>query len=78
MVELPSARNGASPGQADAGPPADPPVDMGRIGAALRRDRRLIIAIVLLVSALVFVVSSLSPVRYSASARIADDPVASG
>jgi capsular polysaccharide biosynthesis protein len=77
MVELPS-RNGASSGQADAGPPADAPVDMGRIGAALRRDRRLIIAIVVVVSGLVFVVSSLSPVRYSASARIADDPVASG
>jgi capsular polysaccharide biosynthesis protein len=78
MVEIPSARNGASPGQADAGPPADAPVDVGRIGAALRRDRQLIIAIVVLVSGLVFVVSSLSPVRYSASARIADDPVASG
>jgi capsular polysaccharide biosynthesis protein len=77
MAELPS-RNGASSGQADAGPPADAPVDMGRIGAALRRDRQLIIAIVVLVSGLVLVVSSLSPVRYNASARIADDPVASG
>jgi capsular polysaccharide biosynthesis protein len=77
MVEL-SSRNGASSGQADAGPPADAPVDMGRIGAALRRDRRLIIAIVVVVSGLVLAVSLMSPVRYSASARIADDPVASG
>jgi capsular polysaccharide biosynthesis protein len=76
MVELPS-RNGASSGQADAGPPADAPVDMGRIGAALRRDRRLIAAIVVVVSGLVLVASLLAPVRYSASARIADAPVAS-
>jgi capsular polysaccharide biosynthesis protein len=69
MVEIPPARNGTSTG---AGPAPDAPVDVRRVVAAIRRDRRLILAIVLLVSGLVLVVSLLSPPRYRANARIAD------
>jgi capsular polysaccharide biosynthesis protein len=72
MVEQPSSRNG---GSADPGPASDSPVDLARIAGAIQRDRRLIVAIVLLVGVVVLVVSLLSPVHYRASARIADDPL---
>ena len=75
MAELPPARNGSTPGPAAGGAPADAPVDLRRVAAAVRRDRRLIVAIVVLVSGLVLVVSLLSPPRYRANARIADDPL---
>jgi capsular polysaccharide biosynthesis protein len=77
MVEQPTARNGTSSSPVDRGPAQDAPLDLGRIGAAIRRDRLLIAAIVLLVSGLVLVVSLLSPPRYHATARISDDPLTS-
>jgi capsular polysaccharide biosynthesis protein len=76
MADLSSIRNGSSPAPSPAEPPPDAPIDVGWIAGAVRRDARLIIVIVLVISGVVLVVSSLSPVRYQASARIADDPVA--
>jgi len=77
MADLSSIRNGSSPAPPRAEPPPDAPIDVGWIAGAIRRDARLIVAIVLLISGAVLVVSSISPVRYQASARIADDPVSS-
>lgn len=74
MVEHPSSRNGAS-APADAGPVQDAPLDLGRIAAAIGRSRAVIVAVVLLVSGLVLVISLLSPPRYHATARIVDDPL---
>ena len=54
----------------------DAPVDLRRVSTAIRRSGRLVLAIVLLVTGLVLAVSLLSPARYRASARIADDPAA--
>ncbi len=75
MAELSSIRNGSSPAPPRSEPPPDAPIDVGWIAGAVRRDARLIIVIVLLISGVVLVVSSLSPVRYRADARVADDPV---
>jgi non-specific protein-tyrosine kinase len=75
MVEHPTSRNGASAPSVDPRPAQDAPLDLGRIATAIRRDRALIVAIVLLVSGLVLVVSLLSPPRYHATSRIADDPL---
>src|ERR1044071_5412646 len=75
MAELSSIRNGSTPGPPHAEPQQDAPIDVSWIAGAVRRDARLIIAIVVVVSGLVLVISSLAPVRYRASAGIADDPV---
>jgi len=75
MAELSSIRNGSTPGPPHAEPQPDAPIDVSWIAGAVRRDARLIIAIVVVVSGLVLVISSLAPVRYRASAGIADDPV---
>ena len=54
---------------------ADPPVDLRRVAAVVRRNRRLVATVVLLVTGAVLVVTLLSPDRYRATARIAGDPV---
>jgi capsular polysaccharide biosynthesis protein len=75
MADLSSIRNGGTPAPPHAEPPHDAPIDVGWMAGAIRRDARLIAVIVLLISGAVLVVSTLSPVRYRANARIADDPV---
>ena len=52
----------------------DPPVDLRRVAIAVRRNGRGVAAAVGLVTLLVLVVSLLSPDRYRATARIANDP----
>jgi capsular polysaccharide biosynthesis protein len=53
---------------------AEPPVDLTGVADALRRGRRLVAAIVVVVTGVALVVSLASPDRYRASARIAEDP----
>jgi non-specific protein-tyrosine kinase len=55
-------------------PPDDPPVDLWRVAIAVRRSGRGVAAAVGLVTLLVLLVSLLSPDRYRATARIANDP----
>ena len=55
-------------------PDPDPPVDLRRVGGAIRRSRRLVVAIVVVVTGIVLALSLMSPERYRATARIADDP----
>ena len=52
----------------------EPPVDLTGVAGALRRGRRLVVAIVAVVTVVALVVSLASPDRYRASARIAEDP----
>jgi capsular polysaccharide biosynthesis protein len=73
MTEQIPAPNGTSPEPASA-PDADPPVDLRRTAAAVRRSGGLVAAIVLVVTGVVLAVSLMSPDRYRATARIADDP----
>ena len=54
----------------------EPPVDLTGVTGALRRGRRLVVAIVVVVTGVALAVSLLSPDRYRASARIAEDPSA--
>jgi capsular polysaccharide biosynthesis protein len=51
---------------------ADPPVDLTGVVGALRRGRRLVVAIVVVVTGVALVASLTSPERYRASARIAE------
>src|SRR3954447_24825745 len=76
MADLSSIRNGGTPAHVE--PQPDAPIDVGGIGAAIRRNIRLIVAIVIVVGGSVLVISSLSPVRYRADARVAEDPVTAG
>jgi capsular polysaccharide biosynthesis protein len=78
MVEQPHSRNGTSAATPAGGSGADAPVDLSRVSAAIRRDARLVLAIVAVVTGVVLFVSILSPVRYRANARIADEPLAAG
>jgi capsular polysaccharide biosynthesis protein len=78
MVEHPTSRNGTSAPTTAGGSAADAPVDLSRVTGAIRRDYRLVAAIVVIVTGVVVLVSVLSPVRYRADARIADEPLASG
>ncbi|MGH3101568.1 MAG: Wzz/FepE/Etk N-terminal domain-containing protein, partial [Thermoleophilia bacterium] len=55
-------------------PDSDPPVDLRRTAAAIRRSGGLVAAIVVVVTGVVLAVSLMSPERYRATARIADDP----
>ena len=74
MTEQLTPRDSTPPQRAAAEPEMDPPGDLRRVAAAIRRSSRLVLAIVLLVTGLVLAVSLLSPARYRASARIADEP----
>jgi capsular polysaccharide biosynthesis protein len=56
-----------------AEPAADPPLDVGRIGAAIRRYARPVAIVVIAAMAIALLVSMLSPARYQATARIASD-----
>ncbi|HEX4691234.1 MAG TPA: hypothetical protein VH276_11120 [Solirubrobacteraceae bacterium] len=56
-----------------AEPPADPPLDVGRIGAAIRRYARPVAIVVIAAMAVAYLVSMLAPARYQATARIASD-----
>ena len=69
MTEQRTAHDGPPPD-----PPDDPPVDLRRVAIAVRRSARGVAAVVGLVTVLVLVVSLLSPDRYRATARIANDP----
>ena len=73
MTQQPLAPDGTNP---ELAPPdeSDPPVDLPRVAAAVRRSGRLVAAIVVLITGLVVAVSLLSPERYRATARIAADP----
>jgi capsular polysaccharide biosynthesis protein len=62
--------NGSAPGAA-AEPPSDPPVDLRRVAAAVRRSRVPVIVCVVAVMGAVLVVSARAPARYQATARIA-------
>ena len=53
--------------------PAEPPVDLTGVAGALRRGKRLVVAIVVVVTGVALAVSLTSPDRYRASARIAED-----
>ena len=64
-------------GHEPAGPPGDPPIDLGRVGAAVRRHAALVVAIVALVVVAVLVASLRAPMRYDATARIASTGAAS-
>lgn len=76
MVDRLNPSNGAPEIPATADPPAEPPLDFGRVADALRRNGRAVVAIVALVTATVLVASLLTPPHYRASARIAEDPAA--
>jgi capsular polysaccharide biosynthesis protein len=65
-----SPSNGSAPGAATE-PPSDPPVDLHRVAAAVRRSRVPVIACVLAVMGAVLLVSARAPARYQATARIA-------
>jgi capsular polysaccharide biosynthesis protein len=54
-------------------PAPDPPLDLGRLGRAVRRHARPISAVVVGAMVLALVVSMLSPSRYEATAKIAAD-----
>jgi capsular polysaccharide biosynthesis protein len=71
--------NGAHPavGPEPAAPPADPPIDLGRVGAAVRRQGALVVAIVAFVVIVVLAASLRAPLRYDATARIASEGNAS-
>ena len=71
MAEQPTARN-ETPGGPE--PTLDPPVDLRQLSGAIRRNGRLIAAVVVIVTGLVLAVAVISPERYRASARIADEP----
>ena len=60
-------------GPAGAQPTAEPPVDLTGVTGALRRGRLLVVTIVVLVTGVALAVSLLSPDRYRASARIAEE-----
>ena len=72
MTEQIPPTNGTNP--EPAVPDSDPPVDLRRTAAAIRRSGGLVAAIVVVVTGVVLAVSLLSPERYRATARIADDP----
>ena len=74
MVDRLNSSNGAPEYPTEAGPPAEQPLDFGRVATALRRNGRLVAVLVVLVSGTVLAASLLSPPRYRASARIAEDP----
>jgi capsular polysaccharide biosynthesis protein len=69
MTEQRTANDGPPPD-----PPDDAPVDLRRVAVAVRRSGRGVAAVVGLVTLLVLAVSLLSPDRYRATARIANDP----
>ena len=58
----------------DGTPSGDPPIDLRRVGVAVRRSGRSVAAVVGIVTVLVLAASLLSPDRYRATARIANDP----
>ena len=72
MTEQIPPTNGTTP--EPAAPDSDPPVDLRRTAAAIRRSAGLVAAIVVVVTGVVLAVSLLSPDRYKATARIGDDP----
>ena len=72
MTEQIPPSNGTNP--EPAVPDSDPPVDLRRTAAAIRRSGGLVAAIVVVVTGVVLAVSLMSPERYRATARIADDP----
>ncbi len=76
MTEQLDSRDSTAPERAPSERDMDAPVDLRRVSSAIRRSARLVLAIVVLVTGLVLAVSLLSPARYRASARIADDPAA--
>jgi len=73
MTQQSLAPDGTHPELAPPHEP-DPPVDLPRVAAAVRRSGGLVAAIVVLVTGLVLALSLLSPDRYRATARIAADP----
>jgi capsular polysaccharide biosynthesis protein len=74
MTEQIPPSNGTTPEPAAAGPDSDPPVDLRRTAAAIRRSAGLVVAIVVVVTGVVLAISLISPERYKSTARIADDP----
>ena len=76
MVDRLTSSHSARTDASASGPGGEPPVDLRRVSRALRESRRLVAAIVVLVTAIVLVVSLGSPDRYRTGARIADDPAA--
>ena len=71
MTEQIPPTNGTNP---EPAADSDPPVDLRRTAAAIRRSAGLVAAIVVVVTGVVLAVSLLSPDRYKATARIGDDP----
>jgi capsular polysaccharide biosynthesis protein len=67
MSEPPTPHDGTTDG--------DPPVDLRRVGVAVRRSGVLIVAFAGAVTAVVLAVALLSPDRYRSTARIASDPI---
>jgi capsular polysaccharide biosynthesis protein len=72
MIDRLSSMNGMPAATPESS--GETPVDLKRVTGALRESRRLVAAIVVLVTGAVLVVSLLSPARYRTDARIADDP----
>jgi capsular polysaccharide biosynthesis protein len=70
MSEPPIPHDGTPPPSAEG----DPPVDLRRVGSAVRRSGTFIAAFAGLVTLIVLVVALASPDRYRATARIANDP----
>jgi len=70
MSEPPTPHEVTPPGPAEG----DPPVDLRRVAVAVRRSGSFVAAFAGIVTLLVLAVSLLSPDRYRATARIANDP----
>src|SRR5688572_4569787 len=72
MTEQIPPKNGTNP--EPAVPDSDPPVDLRRSAAAIRRSGRLGVAMGVVGTGVVLAVSLMSPERYRATARIGDAP----
>jgi len=74
------AAGGDGPGArlAADGTPGDPPIDLGRVGEAARRNGAMVVIAAAAVAGIVLFISLRAPERFSATARIAGDGAAVG